>query len=331
VRIKKIEPSWDGSYPPPRQRFEPEPDANEGKPTHRRDPFDFGLGIGLAGAEAGQAGRQTSAVQQIGRPTPAHVQYARQLIASMPVTLTAQARSATGAQAVLLSLLLDRRDPEVRQRQLEMLQESLPEAVVSRVQQIADDAVNLKPEARLPLADLAMPVLVRMDQATRSQLLERIDQLSRADQKRDLFEWAIGAIVERQLSPATPQRAGRASRPVGDIRQLKTSVEVLLGALAKIDNRSEEQSSRAFDAAARQIGLQLARPTTPLSYKSMSEAMDHLSHAQPLVQRQVIQACATCIEADGAVTTQEAELMRVIAETLGVPMPPLLPGQKLAG
>jgi hypothetical protein len=105
----------------------------------------------------------------------------------------------------------------------------------------------------------------------------------------------------------------------------------LLGALAKIDNRSEEQSSRAFDAAARQIGLQLARPTTPLSYKSMSEAMDHLSHAQPLVQRQVIQACATCIEADGAVTTQEAELMRVIAETLGVPMPPLLPGQKLAG
>jgi tellurite resistance protein len=36
-----------------------------------------------------------------------------------------------------------------------------------------------------------------------------------------------------------------------------------------------------------------------------------------------------CAGADGEINTDEAELLRAIADTLGVPVPPLLPGQKL--
>ncbi len=47
--------------------------------------------------------------------------------------------------------------------------------------------------------------------------------------------------------------------------------------------------------------------------------------ATPPLKRQVLQACAEYIAADGRVTIAEAELLRASADTLGCPMPSLLP------
>jgi hypothetical protein len=46
-------------------------------------------------------------------------------------------------------------------------------------------------------------------------------------------------------------------------------------------------------------------------------------------KRDLIRACAACIESDQKITTREAELLRAIGETLDCPVPPLLPGQRL--
>ena len=43
----------------------------------------------------------------------------------------------------------------------------------------------------------------------------------------------------------------------------------------------------------------------------------------------IIEACAICIAADRKITVDEAELLRVVADSLGCPIPPLLPGQTL--
>jgi hypothetical protein len=46
--------------------------------------------------------------------------------------------------------------------------------------------------------------------------------------------------------------------------------------------------------------------------------------------QQLLMACAACIAADRTVTQSEGEMLRAIADALGCPMPPLLPGQPLA-
>jgi hypothetical protein len=48
------------------------------------------------------------------------------------------------------------------------------------------------------------------------------------------------------------------------------------------------------------------------------------------LKQQLIGACARVIMFDREVTVDEAELLRAIADGLGCPMPPLLPGQSLS-
>ena len=43
----------------------------------------------------------------------------------------------------------------------------------------------------------------------------------------------------------------------------------------------------------------------------------------------LLHACAVTVAADREVTVVEAELLRATADSLGCPMPPLLPGQPL--
>ena len=43
-----------------------------------------------------------------------------------------------------------------------------------------------------------------------------------------------------------------------------------------------------------------------------------------MIKKCVLEACAACIGADGQVTVEEGELLRVISDALDCPMPPLL-------
>jgi hypothetical protein len=42
------------------------------------------------------------------------------------------------------------------------------------------------------------------------------------------------------------------------------------------------------------------------------------------LKKSVLEACAACIAADVRVTVEEGELLRVIADALDCPMPPLI-------
>ena len=67
-----------------------------------------------------------------------------------------------------------------------------------------------------------------------------------------------------------------------------------------------------------------------IGLRELDAALQQLASAEPLALRPVLAACAACITADLEVTQTEGELLRAIADTLGCPMPPLLPGQPLA-
>ena len=64
-------------------------------------------------------------------------------------------------------------------------------------------------------------------------------------------------------------------------------------------------------------------------YTYLSAAFERLAQVQPSSLQPLLAACAACIAADHTVTPDEGELMRAIADAIGCPMPPLLPGQAL--
>ena len=53
-------------------------------------------------------------------------------------------------------------------------------------------------------------------------------------------------------------------------------------------------------------------------------ALDRLPNAAPGVKSRMLVAFTACVAVDRHVTIEEAEILRVIADTLGCPVPPIL-------
>ena len=106
---------------------------------------------------------------------------------------------------------------------------------------------------------------------------------------------------------------------------------MLLSALAWAGNPDPAEVQKAFDAGAQVIksaGLNLIARER-LSLDNLGSALDTLDRVEMGEKKILLTACAKLIAADQQVTPNESELMRAIAESLGCPMPPLLPGQAL--
>ena len=57
----------------------------------------------------------------------------------------------------------------------------------------------------------------------------------------------------------------------------------------------------------------------------MDDALNRLCQAVPQIKKNVLNACAQTVAADGVIQEMEAELLRAIADTLDCPLPPFIP------
>ncbi|MHC5542804.1 hypothetical protein ACYOEI_31650, partial [Singulisphaera rosea] len=61
-----------------------------------------------------------------------------------------------------------------------------------------------------------------------------------------------------------------------------------------------------------------------INIPEIDAALGRLAAGSPTLKKQILEACAACIGADGRVTVEEGEMLRAISDSLGCPMPPLL-------
>ena len=183
--------------------------------------------------------------------------------------------------------------------------------------------VNSSDTAAIPaLRSLTKPQY----QSFRHVLLELI----KADDQIDLFEWSLNRILQHSLSP----QFGKASPPAvkyQSLGRLQPECQLLLSSLAHVGHDDPEQIRLAFDHGAMSLHLKLGLLSDDkCELDRLDRALGALNLASPRLKRQLLIACAACVSADAKITAQEAELFRAISDTLGCPMPPLLPGQPLS-
>ena len=158
-RIRRIDPSWDGTFPevgevssplldkyghqrsgerPGQERTSPIPMADE--VTDRIPGMPGGmLGAAIGGAiiadaaGAGGGAAKESAVDQIGQVSPTHVAYMQQLLGQIPAEMKEAAHDPRSARAVIYTVLLDS-DPPVRDKQLEFITKNADPAVTEKGQ-----------------------------------------------------------------------------------------------------------------------------------------------------------------------------------------------------
>ncbi len=340
-RIRAVEPNWDGEFPPlVPAKIEAVPRAAVADLEKARilpplipglPPMQTPAGPIVTAILSAQAG-----FPEPGTATTAHLRYAEELRNSMPPAVRTAARDPLGASALIYGLLLSS-EPTMRAKQLDLLGQSTTAEIRLETERLQPTVTEVAARARLPLADMALPALRQLSPAQYRQFNSALQQLIEADGEIDLFEYVLQKIILRHLNP---HFAG-ARKPVIQFYTLKPLMPdcaVLLSALAHVGTEDSGQAQAAFQRGAAQVG-HVAQ--TGLDFISAGQcdlsqvdaALDRLNQAVPQIKKNLLNACAQTVAADGVIQELEAELLRAIADTLDCPLPPFLetdPGLRVA-
>jgi hypothetical protein len=154
---------------------------------------------------------------------------------------------------------------------------------------------------------------------------QALTEVTEANEEIDLFEFAVRNMILRQLGP-TFGSVDKADVRYRSLDRVQPQIEILLAALARWGTPSTTAAAPCFEAGMRSLSLQ---PGTlrDVSLELVKDALDVLSHAAPFIKRHCMQACTTTILHDGMIAANQYELLRAIASSLDIPMPPMQPTQ----
>jgi Zn-dependent protease with chaperone function len=323
-RVRRIDPSFTGEFtrlsvPEIRSIVQGEEETGSivrAAPTAARD-------------EVEAATEPEAVARRVGTMDTDHIRYTDDLLSRLPGPLHRAVEEPAGAVALVLGLLLDR-DMEVRRRQMAVLRGRADPGVAVEVERLLPEMYEMPVEMRLPLLELAVPELRGLSENQYRQLVGTARRLITADDRVDLFEYAVQRVLLRDLEAifgkgGPPRVRHRSLWPV------REPCSVLLSALAY--HAWKEGAILPFQEAARTFGKdgRHLEPVPPdkCRLQEVDLALRELVHLSPEMKRQLVRACAACVRQDRKVKMEEAELLRAVCAALDCPMPPFIPGMEI--
>ena len=344
-RVRWLEPGFDGTFKPVsltslRQTIA----AGEGGPVSAKkkgaslvDVFTRPTDLAVAGAilqDTGQPRRKAATAARpaqrnpeklmasIGAPMQEHIATAKQLIESIPPRILEMARDPYGVRAVIYLLLLDPSET-IREKQIAILREKADEQVVDELEKTLSTLVEITPEMRLPIVDLAVPALRQLSQDQYILFRVILRPLVDADGVVSIFEYALQRVLTCVLDPlfcGGRQHAASVYAFCG----VQKEIACVLSALARLSPDATE----AFEEAVMKIPDNHAQftllPEVECGWESLDEALDKLAGASFYIKKWTLASALVCLMHDREITVEEVELFRAIADSLDCPVPPWL-------
>ena len=160
---------------------------------------------------------------------------------------------------------------------------------------------------------------------------QTLEWLIGSDGKMELFEFVLQKIVLRNLAPkfgqARPPRRCSFTRSSRSCRIAPSCCPRWPTSAAA----TPREIQKAFDTGAPYLrapddaGLALL-PREQCGVDQIDAALNRLALAVPIIKKNLLEACAHVVGADGVIQEAEAELLRAVADTLDCPMPPFVRG-----
>ncbi len=326
TRVKRIEPRFNGQF------------ATTTEVAHSLseliDPRSLSMQLAsvsaahqsaLSGAEQLET-RPQNAADQIGEPTPEHIEHVHGLIDRLDDRIAQGVRDPLGAVAVVYALLLAPAGDETRSRQWLELEKSCDPRALAELKRVLPSVDKLSVEQRLPVVCLSLPALHQMSPPQVNTFRLTVRKLIEADRKWTLFEFAVQRFITKRLvQRLSSEHLKRTSRP--DLKEATRSFQVVLSSLAYAGGNSSDPSQafrKGMEVVASQIAAMELLPRESCVLSELNLALDGLERVSPNIQRLMLDAFAECIAADKHVTLDETELLRVVSDALGCPMPPII-------
>jgi len=316
-RIRELDPQFRGELAPVGM-----------EPVAVEQELPYAAMASTGGARAISA-RPRDVLATIGKLDDQHIAYAQSLLARLPQRVREAVREPWVARALVLALLLDRRS-ETRALQLKAVLSLGDAQLADQVARAAAILDTCPLETRLPILDLSLPALRRLSPAQSQQLRAAVDALAQADSRLSLFEYTLECVLRRHLGVqfGTAPRADSSSQVSFD-----QALSLVLSMLVHSGAADAGAAARAFSSACATLSTSRPRPKLlarqECSLGGLEVALSRLAATAPRLRKEILGACAAAVASDAKVTIAEGELLRAVSESLGCPMPPLLPGQQV--
>ena len=345
VRIRRLDPNWDGIYPDPEKIAYTAQNETAAKPAARRNPLNIpgmpnipgGMAIppiiaGLAESPAVPTGGVSLAqgvdasLGTAGRPGDDQFGYARSFLESLPEQVLEITREPLSASCLVLWLL----DPGADDQQ------AMPQPFrgeFARVARLMPDELQQYP---VDLCKLIAPAIRRLTAGQLQALLAEAERLIMADDKVKMSEWLVRRLVTNQLRRSKdPSARGSLGATSATLPDRQAAIAMLISALAwsgQTSGQAEQDQAGANLAVAKaaesltDIVAQPPRQVLPrpmVNADRLDAALARLTDEPAKVRLAVIRAAAAAVQADATVTRREFDMVRVVADSLDCPLPPI--------
>ncbi len=328
VRIKRIDPSFDGTMPPTSVRQHKESEIVDPQTLQKqRKEFLSAHVAALAGVDHFES-QPDDAVTHIGHPDEEHIEHAHQLVEGIPSQIVDEVHDPLGAVTVVYALLMSPESSPSRDQQWKQIDRFASPAMTAQVKRLVGKTDALEPEQKLPLACMALPALQQLSDPQLGTFRTTVAQLIAADERWTIFEYALHRFIERRIVRSQPTASGPKPNPM----QIVSSFADVLATLAHLGGNTQAESAyhagwQSWKNGPSELPM-LDKDACTL--KRLDRSLDVLHWASNAWKRAMINAFSECIAYDRRSTINEIELLRVISDALGCPMPPVLANAPIA-
>ncbi len=307
-RIAAIDPNWDGEFVSGARKASARQSGKQQPKTKRAaaTPHDF--------------------INTIGQVSAAAILSAQEIHGQIGNDLDRLHQSNDSARGVLIGLQISASDAADDATQLKMVEGRIDGAVYREVETWLPRLRALNLNQRFALFDAALPMAAGRDLDALAQMKQLIRDLAHSDGEIELQELALLRAVAGYLEGRTnPSRRGTPLTPV----KMQMPLCVMLSAITYTAAVEPADREAAFKAGAKQCNRYLLKepillPQETINFDALEAALNLFTHL-PLPQKKVIlEGALAVVLADGKVAQSELSLIRLIATSLGLPMPPLI-------
>jgi uncharacterized tellurite resistance protein B-like protein len=279
-----------------------------------------GLGGAIgAVAIAGLAG----SLSQVGDVHAVDMAWTQEVLSHIPSKINKAVHAPQYVPAVVLAMLVHEQgsDMEAVNRQMLAIEEIMGHTTAAQVRELLPVYADLDDRCRVPLLDLASPVLSKLSTTQANAFRTAVEQLVMADGKVTRFEWVAALLVDSALD-----RGGAAEHTSKTrLKQVQDAVQVMLTVVARAGQEDGDEALQVLQSACAWLKLESPSVLSEVSLKQLNAAVHDLRTLKFAERGRFLQAVVGAVEHDGRTTVAEAEMVRAIAEMLAVPMPPVVP------
>jgi Zn-dependent protease with chaperone function len=295
-------------------------------PRHPTIAKESGRAAAFAAAAVGpQDAREVTdnLAEAIGRPEPGHVEHARRLRGNIPAALYEAAHAPEEAFLLTIALVLDEQYAE---RQLHIIEEQLGAERAILVRAYFKSVSEIGPGYRLPLLEIAFPMLKARPKTQMEYLLKLVQRLIEVDGHVDLGEFCLYRVLASHLSQAADPLADKSGNRVPRKKARQAAIDVIR---IVADQGDDDPAARdhAYQAGIATFGNWARDQSVEIGDEQtvdvLGSSLDVLRLMNSAGKKSLLQAVSNTITHDGKLTLSEAELLRAICASLDCPLPPL--------